>query len=72
MVKTSDGVTPSVDITQGVLQGEVLSPLLFAILLHDLEEFFVKINSRGIFINQFTEVNVLAYADDLIILADSP
>ena len=52
---------------QGVRQGCVLSPILFALYLNDLEE----ILPGGIFLGQ-TNVKVLLYADDLVLLSDTP
>ena len=65
----------------GVRQGENLSPMLFAIYLNDLENFFCQsgivngvtcvsenvTNDAYIFLKLF----VLLYADDTVILAES-
>ena len=68
-IKTS---TPRVDITQGVLQGESLSPTLFSLLLADLKDFLRRHGCRGISLNHLIEICIIAYADDLILLSDSP
>lgn len=62
----------SADITEGVLQGEILSPLLFILYLSDIDEFFRAKGFDGVWINNHTDVIVLLYADDLILFAHSP
>ena len=71
-IKTSDGLTNSVKISQGVLQGEKLSPALFSLLLVDLKEFFRNEDFSGISIDFCHEILLLAYADDLVIFANTP
>lgn len=62
----------SADITEGVLQGEILSPLLFILYLSDIDDFFRAKGFDGVWINDHTDVIVLLYADDLILFAHSP
>ena len=68
-IKTQNGLTDSVNINKGVLQGEILSPLLFSLFISDLEAFFIAHGCRGVSIDHLHEVIILAY--DLIILANS-
>ena len=70
-VRTSQGTSEPVKITKGVLQGEVLSPILFSLFIADLEEFLIKRGVRGIAISSLVDILILAYADDLIILVDN-
>ena len=68
-VKNTEGTTPSIKVTRSILQGEILSLLVFALFIADLEEFFGAWGCRGICIDHLHEVFLLAYADDITILA---
>ena len=72
-VKVSDGKinTIPIDLTRGVLQGETLSILLFALFIYDLEKFLLRNNIRGVWVTHLLEILLLAYADDIAILSDS-
>ncbi len=56
--------------TNGCRQGDVTSPTAFSILINDLLK-EVKASEIGIKINDIL-LNVLAYADDIVLLAESP
>lgn len=71
-VSINNEQTPFTPISKGVLQGEVMSPQLFSLFLSDLDTYLHAQNCRGIRINSRDEIRLLAYADDLVILADSP
>ena len=55
----------------GVRQGCNLSSLLFNLFIHDLEKYLVENNSGSIEINS-TNLHLLLFADDLVLLADTP
>ena len=74
-VRTRSGSTKQFDVSEGVLQGELTSPLLFALYISDIDDVFQELELfgiRGINIDHNTSIHVLAYADDLVILADCP
>ena len=71
-VKASDKLTNSYDISEGVLQGESLSPFLFSLFLADIDEVFYKAGLSGLPVDALYNVCLLLYADDLVLLADSP
>ncbi|MEW8342608.1 MAG: reverse transcriptase domain-containing protein, partial [Candidatus Thiodiazotropha taylori] len=63
----------------GLRQGENLSPLLFSIFLNDLETYLQAKTNGGIELELctdeiyfYTKLVVLLYADDIVIIADSP
>lgn len=70
-VKCVDGLSKTFQLTTGVLQGECLSPLLFALFVSDIEDFFRNNGARGINIDGHNDLIVLLYADDLVLLSDS-
>lgn len=59
-------------VSRGVLQGEVLSPLLFSLFIRDFEDFFTSKGLTGISIISKQESIIMGHADDNVILADSP
>lgn len=72
-IQVSNGfqLSESIKVTKGVLQGETLYPLLFALFLFDLETFLIEKGIRGVSVMHFCEILLLAYADDIVSLADS-
>lgn len=63
----------------GVRQGENLSPVLFSLYLNDLESFLLHKNMSGITIDIsdddimiYLKLFTLLYADDTVLMADSP
>ncbi|XP_011313393.1 uncharacterized protein [Fopius arisanus] len=69
-VKTSDGCSDTVGITEGVLQGEKLSPLFFNLYRADIVSFFGSRRTSGVNIDGRKDLNLLLYTDDLIVLAN--
>ena len=65
----------------GVRQGEIISPFLFSLYLNDLEEFLLSNNVKDLSclsekvereFNIYLQLFVLLYADDTILLSESP
>jgi len=74
-VRTVTGHTKKYEVAEGVLQGELTSPLLFSLYISDIEDIYKLAeveNLRGINLNHKHSFHVLAYADDMVILADCP
>lgn len=71
-VCTSVGLSDPVDVKEGVLQGEIMSPLLFSLFISNLEKYLADNGARGIPIDPKNEITCIAYADDLVLLAKNP
>lgn len=70
-VKSNNKLTRDFSSAEGVLQGEILSPLLFVLYITDLETIYREHSCEGININGTSDILVLLYADDLVILGNS-
>lgn len=64
--------TKSFDVKQEVPQGDSLSPILFLSFMCDIEEFFREHGAEGVKLGGILKVLLLALADDIVILAESP
>ena len=71
-VRVGGELSAKVDITAGVLQGEISSPLLFILYLADMEDFFRRRDLSGLNLVGNNDVMMMLSADDLAILADTP
>ncbi|XP_015120510.1 uncharacterized protein LOC107043490 [Diachasma alloeum] len=59
------------EVTEGVLQGETLSPLLFLLYISDFESFFRSRGCSGINLNGRSDILMQLFADDAVFLADT-
>ena len=64
----NDFETDYFDCPIGVKQGDCLSPTLFAIFINDLAE-EIKASGVGLELDSDTFLNILLYADDIVLLA---
>ena len=67
-VVLNDYETEYFDCPMGVKQGDTLSPTLFAVYINDLA-LHLKESNIGIELDETTLVNVLCYADDIVLIA---
>uniref|UniRef100_A0A0A9WF96 RNA-directed DNA polymerase from mobile element jockey n=1 Tax=Lygus hesperus TaxID=30085 RepID=A0A0A9WF96_LYGHE len=58
-------------ITEGILQGDVLSPLLFSLFVADMDSFLTSRGASGVNISAGVDILSLQYADDLALFAYS-
>ena len=66
-VRTSVGEIDHFAQDNGVMQGECLSPTLFAVYINEIER-LMNIEEMGVRING-VKVSVIMYADDLVLIA---
>ena len=52
----------------GVIEGECLSPTLFAAYIHEIERLMNNIDEIGVHVNS-VNISVIIYADDLVLIA---
>lgn len=64
IVRSNEGLSEPIDITEGVFQGEILSQCLFSLYISDIISFFKVRDAESFFIG-IVEVLMLLYADDL-------
>lgn len=70
-IRMQEGFTRQIEIIEGILQGESLSPLLFSLFISDIEEKINSWNIPGINILG-SQILHLAFADDMVCLAIGP
>ena len=57
--------------SSGLLQGEVMSPILYSLYVNDFEMSFIREGCQSIDI-QLINLFILMYADDTVLIAESP
>ena len=72
-VLCNGGLTEYFDCTIGTRQGCMLSPLLFSLFVNELASYMDKHDNGGICVtNDFTNMGILMYADDVADVSDMP
>lgn len=64
-VSCNNELTEQINVQNGVLQGDCLSPLLFILYLSDFEKFLKEEGVSGVGVGPYLEIRCLYYADDL-------
>ena len=70
-VKAKDEITEFFKYTKGVSQGCPLSPLLFNLYVNNIFQEINQVSDSPVLLSEHDPINVLMYADDLIVLAKS-
>ena len=69
VIRLHEGHSEPIEMTLGLLQGNSLSPLLFALYISDIEKVLLESQADGLAVNHYTQVHVLLFADDAVLLA---
>ncbi|KAL1462186.1 hypothetical protein WDU94_014046 [Cyamophila willieti] len=67
-VRINNKLTDSFEVKSGLKQGDCLSPILFNLILEKAISRVTEINEG---INMGQKINILAYADDIVLIAES-
>ena len=70
-VKVDNKITEFFSYSKGVRQGCPLSPILFNIFVNDIFQTINNNTPNPLYLNENNPLNVLMYADDLIMIAES-
>ena len=70
-VQVGNNVTNWFESANGVKQGDALSPTLFSVFVNDLLE-CIQNTGMGVKYDDSLILNILAYADDIVLFSDSP
>lgn len=62
----------TIQVTNGVFQGEILPLLIFIFFIKDIWDYFYKAGVKCINFNGKNDLLLLSYADDLVVSYDSP
>ena len=70
-IKTPQGNTNFIEVTEGALQREELSPNIFNIFINDFEISFIEAGFEGVSIDEKNDLLCIGYADDIALFAHS-
>lgn len=70
-IRTEHGLSPKINITEGLMQGEVLSPILFSLFIGDIEEVLINSGVAGVKLVVNEKLQLLLFADDTVVLTKS-
>ena len=70
-ITNNNHITDCFSYKKGVRQGCALSPLLFKLFINDLVDVINKNSMSNNKLNTCNKMNILLYADDLVLMAES-
>jgi endonuclease/exonuclease/phosphatase family metal-dependent hydrolase len=70
-IRLEDKLSDPINVTEGLMQGCVASPLLFTLYIADIVDLLKNSGVSGISLNDLYELHILLFADDTVLLASS-
>lgn len=70
-VKCKNNHTRLMDVMEGVLEGDSLSPLLFILFFNDIIMYFKDNGMEGLALSHELQITMLLFADDIVMFARS-
>ena len=70
-MRTTEGLSDTIDSNIGVKQGCPLSPTLFGMYIDEVSDYIDRDGDRGALLSG-TWIPLLLYADDLVLIFESP
>ncbi|XP_046411929.1 uncharacterized protein LOC124175576 [Neodiprion fabricii] len=70
-IRSGATLSNPIEVSEGVLQGDVLSPLLFILYLADINDFFKAQEVEGLYLDSVTQIVMLLFADEIVIVTHS-
>ena len=71
-IKTKYGLTRTINITDSLRQGGVLSVILYALLMDEINKTIANSDSKPVLKNNANETGCLLWVDDVVLIADNP
>ena len=71
-IRVGAKLTDCINCTEGVKQGDVISPLLFSLFINELAQEIIQSSRHGLTLSpDLTELVILLFADDIVLISET-